>query len=178
LRDKITKKLKEIASYPKQDAPRKHGDHYYLSYNSGEEDHKAIYKIKRPNTYKFESEDDIQSFLDASELPDGTASITEVAWSPDNRYAAYMVQSRGSDWATARVRDVETMADLEEDVLKGLKFSYLQWTPDSLGFFYGAWDSFKNFDGHETKKLAFNKVYYHLVGTSDKEDKLIYENPK
>jgi prolyl oligopeptidase len=67
---------------------------------------------------------------------------------------------------------------LEQDVLKGLKFSYLQWTHDSLGFFYGAWDSSKNFDGHETKKLAFNKVYYHLVGTSEKEDKLIYENPK
>lgn len=70
------------------------------------------------------------------------------------------------------------MKDLELDVLQGLKFSYLSWTTDSLGFFYGAFDRSAGFDGHETNKLAFNKVYYHLVGTDEKEDKLIHENPQ
>ena len=45
-----------------------------------------------------------------------------------------------------------------------------------MGFFYGAFAQSQGFDGHETQKLAHNKVYYHLLGTEEKEDILIQEN--
>lgn len=99
---------------------------------------------------------------------------------------AYNINLAGSDWATIRVRDAESCADVETDVLKWVKFSGSSWSKDSKGFFYSRFaapESIKdeaekdpNKAGKETEKLEFQKVYYHRVGTTQEEDVLIYEN--
>ncbi|MCL4108857.1 UNVERIFIED_CONTAM: hypothetical protein GTU68_050481 [Idotea baltica] len=65
---------------------------------------------------------------------------------------------------------------LLDDKLEWVKFSGIAWTPDSKGFYYARYDEPK--EGAQFQSLNLNqKVFYHVVGTSQSEDKLIYERP-
>jgi prolyl oligopeptidase len=66
---------------------------------------------------------------------------------------------------------VETGKELT-DHLEWIKFSGMSWYKD--GFFYSAYDAPT---GEVLKgKNEYQKVYYHKLGTDQKEDKLVYEN--
>ena len=84
---------------------------------------------------------DAEVFLDPNEISDkGIASILGQIWSPNDKYMAYLVQMGGSDWTTIKIKDAETGQDLEDDVLKWVKFSGVSWTKDNKGFFYSRFD--------------------------------------
>lgn len=139
-----------------------------------------MYKIVEENQYKTSEQDALagtQVFIDPNTLAeDGTANLGSTAWSEDGKFMAYNINLAGSDWATIRVRDASTCADVETDVLKWVKFSGSSWSKDSKGFFYSRFaapESIKeaaeadpNKAGKETEKLEFQKVYYHRVGTT------------
>lgn len=83
------------------------------------------------------------------------------------------------------MRDAETCKDLEDDVLKWVKFSGMSWTLDSKGFFYSKFDAPETLKkegdtmdkaGTETEKLKHQKVFYHRLGTKQEADVLIYKN--
>ena len=63
-----------------------------------------------------------------------------------------------------------------------LKFSHLDWTDDSLGFFYARFDAPKvskgKGDSTETESLEFMKLYYHHINTPQDQDILIHSDPK
>jgi prolyl oligopeptidase len=94
------------------------------------------------------------------------------------------IQHAGSDWGTIKVMDVETRKFSEKDVIQWTKHTGITWTQDSKGFFYQAYDPPKSAkggiqDGHagqETDKLENQKVFYHYLGTDQKDDILIYQN--
>lgn len=93
-----------------------------------------------------------------------------------------MVQLGGSDWTTIYVRNATNGNDLSKDVLKWVKFSGVSWTNDGLGFFYSRFDKpesdigdMKN-AGKNNKKLQFQKLYYHRIGTPQSDDILMHEN--
>jgi prolyl oligopeptidase len=73
---------------------------------------------------------------------------------------AYLVNKKGSDWQTAKIRDATTFKDLPEE-LDWLKFSSIDWTDDNKGFFYGRYDAPKvshgkqGEAGEETEALQF-----------------------
>ncbi|RUS17436.1 prolyl oligopeptidase [Jimgerdemannia flammicorona] len=48
---------------------------------------------------------------------------------------AYGLSRNGSDWAEVKIKDTETMEDLE-DVVSWYKFTRISWTHDNQGFFY------------------------------------------
>lgn len=87
----------------------------------------------------------------------------------------------GSDWTTIYVRSAKDGKDMS-DVLKWVKFSGISWNQDSSGFFYSRFDSPESEEGNmdeaaqENKKLEFQKLYYHRIGTPQSEDILMYEN--
>ena len=72
------------------------------------------------------------------------------------------------------VREVDTGKDLP-DLIKWVKFSGASWSKDGKGFFYSRYDEPKGTALRDAN--YFQKLYYHLVGTSQAEDKLIYERP-
>jgi prolyl oligopeptidase len=104
---------------------------------------------------------------------EGTIAVTGIKLSDDSRYAAYGIARAGSDWNEIYIRDMETGEDLEDHIM-WTKFSQVAWHGD--GFYYsrfpepeeGAELSGKNLD---------NKVYYHRIGTSQSDDKMIYWDP-
>ncbi len=168
-RDKIRKRLTELWNYEKYSAPFKRGDKYFYFKNDGLQNQPVLYVA---NSLRGEG----RVLLDPNKLSsDGTISLTGFAVSEDGRLLAYGLSSGGSDWQEWRVRNVDTGEDLS-DVIKWVKFSGVSWTKDGKGFFYSRYP-----EPDEKTKLAgqnfYHKLYYHKVGTSQSEDKLIYERP-
>jgi prolyl oligopeptidase len=168
-RDKIRKRLTELWNYEKYSAPFKRGDKYFYLKNDGLQNQSVLYVAD-----SLQNEGRI--LLDPNKLsPDGTISLTGFAVSEDGKLLAYGLSSGGSDWQEWRVRNVDTGEDLS-DVIKWVKFSGVSWTKDGKGFFYSRYP-----EPDEKTKLAgqnfYHKLYYHKVGTSQSEDKLIYERP-
>lgn len=71
-----------------------------------------------------------------------------------------------------------------KDELLWCKHSFMSWTKDNKGFFYARYEAPKHGDvskaGKETDKLTGQRIMYHIVGTDQKDDILIYqdkENP-
>jgi protease II len=68
------------------------------------------------------------------------------AWSINGKYIAYVVKSGGSDWKTIRIKNLETMKDLDDEITK-VKFSSPSWDIKCEGFFYSRYDDAKSADG-------------------------------
>ena len=72
------------------------------------------------------------------------------------------------------MRDVDTGKDLP-DLIKWVKFSGASWSKDGKGFYYSRYDEPKGTALRDAN--YFQKLYYHKLGTTQSEDKLIYERP-
>ncbi|MCB1629394.1 MAG: S9 family peptidase, partial [Xanthomonadales bacterium] len=106
---------------------------------------------------------------------DGTIALTGTALSQDGRYLAYGTSSGGSDWQEWHVRDVNTAQDTG-DHLRWVKFSSASWTADGSGFYYARYDAPEGED--PLKAVNENqKLYFHRLGTSQSEDRLVYARP-
>ncbi len=111
--------------------------------------------------------------LDPNKLrDDGTVALSEWVPSDDGSLLAYGLAEAGSDWRTWHVRDVKTGED-RADKLQWVKFSQVSWLPDNSGFFYSRYDAPK--PGAElTGALEFQQLYFHKLGDSQDQDRLVY----
>jgi prolyl oligopeptidase len=106
--------------------------------------------------------------------PEGTTSLATFAPSPDTRFLAYTFATGGSDWQTVRIRSLTTGQDLD-DQIEWMRFSAVAWTKDSKGFFYSRYPEPP--DGRQMEAaLSGHALYYHVVGTPQSQDRLIYTN--
>lgn len=168
-RDRLEKRITELWNYEKISAPFKAGGRYYFSRNDGLQNQNVMF-MQQTLTDEPAILIDPNSWSD-----DGTVALSGMDFSDDGKYVAYGIQDGGSDWRTWRVMDIATK-ELLDDKLEWVKFSGIAWTPDSKGFFYARYDEPK--EGAQFQSLNLNqKVFYHVVGTSQSEDKLIYERP-
>lgn len=168
-RGAIRDRLEELWNYERMGTPFKEGDYYFYSYNDGLQNQNVIYVTRDIN-----EKGDV--FLDPNMLSeDGTVALTNFAVSNDAKYVGYGTASAGSDWNEFFVKEIESGKQLD-DHLKWIKFSTISWYKD--GFFYSRYDE------PEGSKLSgvneHKKLFYHLAGTPQEEDVLIYadaENP-
>ena len=104
---------------------------------------------------------------------DGTVSLGGTSVSNDASHIAYSISDGGSDWRTWKVMNIET-GEVLEDELKWVKFSGASWENDDSGFYYRR---YAEPDGELLKELNESpKLMFHKIGTSQSDDKLIYEN--
>ena len=165
----IKERLRALWNFERYSVPYKEGGRYFYSRNDGLQNPSVLYTMKRIN-------DTPRVLLDPNTLAtDGTVALSGTAVSPDGKLLAYGTAASGSDWNEWKVRDIATGAD-KSDLIKWVKFSSTAWTRDGKGFFYSRYDEPK-----EATKLAdanYNhKLYYHLVGTPQSSDTLVYERP-
>jgi len=168
-RGAIENRITKLWNFERFSAPTRAGGRYYYFRNDGLQNQSVLY---------------MQTSLDADPVvlidpntwsDDGTVALADVEFSNDGRYAAYGIQDGGSDWRTWKVMDIKTRR-LMPDELKWVKFSDVVWTPDSKGFFYARYDEPK--EGAEFQSLNMNqKVYYHEVGTTQDQDRLVHAQP-
>jgi prolyl oligopeptidase len=168
-RGPIEKRLTKLWNYEKHGTPSQHGGRYFYTRNDGLQNQSVLYWAPSLDA-------EPQLLLDPNALSgEGTVALSGTAISDDGKLLAYGLASAGSDWQEWRVRDVESGKDLD-DHLKWVKFSGASWTPDNEGFFYSRYDE-PAADEQLTAQNYYQKLYYHRLGTSQAEDRLIYDRP-
>eukprot|EP00047_Mylnosiga_fluctuans_P002519 m.224841 g.224841 ORF g.224841 m.224841 type:complete len:705 (-) comp11160_c0_seq1:70-2184(-) len=173
VREKFSARMTELYNYPKYSCPFKRGQRYFYYFNTGLQNHSVLYM-------QDSLDGEPRVLIDPNTLSeDGTTAMQYVSFSDDGRYLAYGLSEKGSDWATLKVRDVETGADLP-DVLKWVKFSCLSWTHDGKGFFYNryAQPQVSADAGTETETNVNQKLCYHVLGQAQDDDVLVYDMPE
>jgi prolyl oligopeptidase len=167
--------LIENQYFNKISLPEKQGQNFCFFHNAD------MYMFNEKNWYKFNEEDPLQGttlFMNSSSTPakGETYDWESSAFTSDGKYVAYMATKAGSDWKTIRVKNIETMQDLQHDIIKQVKFSLIFWDNENNGFYYSRYDENLD-DGTKTTKVGANRVYYHKLNTKQADDIMIYENP-
>ena len=163
-REDLKKRLSDLWNYEKVGSPFKEGDYTYFYKNDGLQNQYVLYRFKNEG-------DEPEVFLDPNTFSeDGTTSLSGVSFSKNGKLAAYSISEGGSDWRKVIIKDAETK-EIVEDTLVDVKFSGISWLGNK-GFYYSSYDKPK---GSELSAMTDqHKVYYHKLGTSQKEDKLIF----
>jgi prolyl oligopeptidase len=165
-REELKERLSLLWNYEKVGAPFKEGDYSYYYKNNGLQNQYVIYRYKTnadPST--------AEVFLDPNTFKeDGTISLGNMSFSEDGNTVAYSISEGGSDWRKILVMNPETK-EIIEDTLIDVKFSGLSWL-ENKGFYYSSYDKPK---GSElSAKTDQHKLFFHKLGTSQKEDQLIF----
>ncbi|MGS2725779.1 prolyl oligopeptidase family serine peptidase [Psychroserpens sp. BH13MA-6] len=165
-REELKDRLSKLWNYEKVGAPFKEGDYTYFYKNDGLQNQYVIYRYKTG-----EDPSTATVFLDPNTFKeDGTISLGGASFSKNGKILAYAISEGGSDWRKVLVMDTESK-EIIEDTLKDIKFSGMSWYKNE-GFYYSSYDKPK---GSElSAKTDQHKVYYHKLGTPQKEDQLIY----
>ncbi len=162
-RDELKKRMETLWNYEKIGAPSKEGKFSYYSKNNGLQNQSVVYR-KDQNGKE-------EVFLDPNTFSkDGTTSLGGLDFSKDGNKAAYAISEGGSDWRKVIIVDAISKKVLE-DTLVDVKFSGISWYKNE-GFYYSSYEKPK---GSElSAKTDQHKLYFHKLGTSQKDDKVIF----
>ncbi len=162
-RKNLKNRLEKLWNYEKIGVPFKEGDYTYFYKNDGLQNQYVLYRKL--------STGETEEFLNPNTFSeDGTTSLAGLSFTKDGSLAAYLISEGGSDWRKAIVVNTKTR-EIVEDTLVDIKFSGISWK-NNEGFYYSSYDKPK---GSElSAKTDQHKVYYHQLGTTQKEDKLIF----
>jgi len=167
-RNEIKETVKKLIDYQKVSAPKKYGDYYYYYKNEGLQDQSVYYRTK---DLSIDSE---EVFLNPNEFSeDGTVSMAGTFFSRDGSMMTYLISDGGSDWRKAITLNTETK-EMVGDTLTDLKFTGIAWKGTD-GFYYSSYERPK--EGKALTAANTNqKVYYHKIGTSQSEDRVVFGN--
>lgn len=156
-------RLEKLWNYEKFSAPFKEGEYIYFYKNNGLQNQSVLYREKSGIAADI--------FLDPNKFSkDGTTSLAGIEFSEDGSKVAYQISEGGSDWRKVIIMDALTKKIIE-DTLFDVKFSGLSWKSNE-GFYYSSYDKPK---GSElSAKTDQHKLYYHKLGTKQKDDKIIF----
>jgi len=165
-REELKERLEKLWNYEKVSSPSKEGDYTYFRKNDGLQNQYVIYRYKIGDDPK-----NAVVFLDPNTFKeDGTISLGGMSFTNDGSLLAYSISEGGSDWRKVLVMEAESKKILD-DTLVDIKFSGMSWYKNE-GFYYSSYDKPK---GSElSAKTDQHKLYYHKIGTSQKDDKVIF----
>jgi prolyl oligopeptidase len=165
-RARIAGRLKEIWNYERWGAPARHGHYWFYTHNDGLQNQAVIFVTANPGIPG-------HVLLDPNTLSkDGTVALRETAVSDDGRLFAYALSDAGSDWQIWHVRNVDTGADLPDEI-HWSKAGAGSWRKDGSGFYYTSYDAPKDVDALKAAN-KFQKLYFHKLGTPQAQDPLVY----
>jgi len=138
---------------------------------------KALENENQPKLYvKKDRDSTTKVLIDPNKFSDDqTVALSNYFISKDGKYVAYGRSKQGSDWQEIRIIDSDTLEELP-DRISWVKFTAIAWEGDSNGFYYTRFPDPSTQSPEDEGNHA--KVYYHQLGTSQEEDRLIHENPK
>lgn len=163
-RDKIKKRMEQVFDYERISAPFKEGEYYYYFKNDGLQNQSVLYRKKGEQGTP-------AVFIDPNTFSkDGTTSLGGIFFSKDGSLATYLTSEGGSDWRKAIVIKTADKS-IQEGILHDLKFTNIAWKGNE-GFYYSSYD--KPEGSELSAKTQYHKVFYHKLGTPQKDDKLIF----
>jgi prolyl oligopeptidase len=165
-RAQMQARVEQLNNYAKYSAPSHKGPYYFFNKNSGLQYQSVLYIQKGldgtpevlidPNTWSEE----------------GTVRLSGFRPSKDAKYAVYGVSRSGSDWQEYHVMELATKRILP-DTLEWVKVSGIAWQAD--GFYYSRYPAPAK--GHEKASINENhQVYFHRVGTTQSQDRVVYQD--
>ena len=165
-REALKERLSKLWNYEKVGAPFIEGNYTYFYKNNGLQNQYVIYRYKTGDDPKT-----AQVFLDPNTFnAEGTISLGGTSFSKDGSILAYSISEGGSDWRKILIMDTETKT-IVEDTLTDVKFSGMSWYKNE-GFYYSSYD--KPEGSELSAKTDQHKLYYHKLGTPQKEDQVIF----
>lgn len=165
-RKDLKQRFEKIWNYEKLSSPFFEGKHVYYYRNNGLQNQYVLYRKK-------DGAEEV--FLDPNKFSDdGTISLSGLSFSKDGGKVCYSISDGGSDWRKMIVMDTESKKIIE-DTLVDIKFSGISWKGNE-GFFYSSYDRPKK--SELSDKTDQHKLYYHKLGTKQKDDKIIYGGKK
>jgi prolyl oligopeptidase len=167
-RGAIKDRLTKLMNYEKYSQPFKEGGYTYFYKNSGLQNQSVLYRQKEGG--------EAEVFLDPNTFSkDATTSLAGTSFSKDGSLLAYQLSKGGSDWTSAVVMNTKDKSIIG-DTLSYIKFSGIAWQGNE-GFYYSSYD--KPTEGSQLSGITqFHKLYYHKLGTSQKDDQLIFGGEK
>lgn len=160
----IRKRYEDLFNHEKFSAPFKLGKYLYYSKNSGLQNQDVVYRETEGQAPEI--------FLDPNTFSEsGTTSLGSLNFTKDGSLAAYNISEGGSDWQKMLVMDAVNKK-LMGDTMQYIKFGAASWKGND-GFYYSTYDKPK--EGSQLSGVTDqHKFYYHKLGTSQKDDKLIF----
>ncbi|MDE2596390.1 MAG: S9 family peptidase [Sphingomonadales bacterium] len=167
-RDWFARRMRDLLSFERFGLPVKAGTRYFYMRNSGLQNQSQLFVrqglggtprlLLDPNSW----------------AKDGATALDEWKPSDDGRLLLYSVQDGGSDWRTLKLLDVAHGTVLADEI-RWAKFTQLSWV-GSKGFLYSRMPEPK--PGEEfTAKAGNSAIWYHAVGTSQAQDRLVLATP-
>jgi prolyl oligopeptidase len=163
-RDSIRKRLETLWNYEKYSAPFKEGKYTYFYKNDGLQSQAVLWRQI--------GDGEPEIFLDPNKFSaDGTTSMQGIDFTKDGSLAAYQLSEGGSDWRKVVV--VKTSdCTIVGDTLTDLKFTGIAWKGNE-GFYYSTYDK-PQIGSQLSGMTQYHKLYYHVLGTPQSTDKLIF----
>ena len=156
-------RLQKLWNYEKIGSPSTEGNFAYFFKNNGLQNQSVLYRKDAAGKEEI--------FLDPNTFSkDGTTSLGEMDFSKDGSKMAYSISEGGSDWRKVIIMDALSKKVIE-DTLVDVKFSGLSWQGNE-GFYYSSYDKPKG--SQLSAKTDQHKLYFHKLGTSQKEDLVIF----
>ncbi|WP_371810472.1 prolyl oligopeptidase family protein [Flavobacterium sp. 28A] len=162
-RDALKARMEKLWNYEKIGSPSKEGNFTYFSKNNGLQNQSVVYRKDASGKEEV--------FLDPNTFSkDGTTSLGGLDFSKDGSKVAYAISEGGSDWRKVIIMDAVSKKIIE-DTIVDVKFSGLSWRGNE-GFYYSSYEKPK---GSElSAKTDQHKLYFHKLGTAQKEDQVIF----
>jgi prolyl oligopeptidase len=162
-REELKQRLEKLWNYEKIGSPFKEGDYTYFYKNNGLQNQYVLYRSK--------GEEEPEVFLDPNTFSkDGTTSLGGLSFSKDGSMVSYAISEGGSDWRKIIIMDAVSK-EIKEDTIIDVKFSGMSWK-ENEGIFYSSYEKPK---GSElSAKTDQHRLFYHKLGTSQKEDNIIF----
>src|SRR6478736_2899932 len=162
-RNEIKARMEKLWNYEKIGAPFTEGSFKYFYKNNGLQNQSVLYRKDAAGKEEV--------FLDPNTFSKhGTTSLGEIGFSKDGSKVAYAISEGGSDWRKVIVMDALNKRIIE-DTIVDVKFGQLAWK-GTEGFFYSSYD--KPQGSELSAKTDQHKLYFHKLGTKQKDDKVIF----
>ncbi|MDQ1746686.1 MAG: prolyl oligopeptidase [Frankiaceae bacterium] len=169
-REQVRARLTEVWDYPRRGVPYERAGRWFQQRNPGLLPQSVLYVLDG-------ADDEGRVLLDPNTLSaDGTVALMATEVSPDGKLLAYATSAAGSDWMTWRFRDIDSGADLDDE-LAWSKFSGAAWTPDATALLYALYD--EPDEGQEfLAESRVGRIVRHRLGTPQSADTTVWAAPE
>jgi prolyl oligopeptidase len=162
---KIASKIKEYDFLSTNSLPVKKGKYFYSMYRMDKNQPASLFYRKSLNDNSVEIVNPFKIYKD------NNAVLNSYYPSKNATYIAYEISLNGSDRKEIRFSNINKKEVLK-DIIKDSKFTNIAWYQDK-GVFYK-----KNSNKNVMAKDSTYQLYYHAIGTTQEEDKLVYDVTK
>ncbi|MEA2206480.1 MAG: prolyl oligopeptidase [Blastocatellia bacterium] len=160
-REAIHKRLEQLLKIETMGIPTVRGARYFFSKRKVDQNQSVIYMrqgLKGPD----------EVLIDPNKMSaDQTTSVGIVDVTEDGKWLIYSVRQGGKDENTIRILDIDSRKELPDQMAEA-RYSGFEMLPDKRGVYY----SKAIYPAGE--KRTVSRLYYHVMGTPQSDDKMIF----